>query len=267
MPDKDSPRRGGIAAPAKAGLRSGAHVALQQSGMSMTASHRRCPRVQRPGEPGEGGIAHGVLGADPRQHRRRLRRHRHQPALRLPRGGRRPRSAPSGRRRASAVLGVLSLILWALIVVVTLEIRPHPAARRQQRRGRHAGADGAGAARAAAKARGLVVLLGIISARAVLRRRRHHAGAVGAVGGRRPEDRHAGLRPLRRAADGRHPDRAVRGAVARHRQRRGLLRPDHAGLVRRASRSPASGTSPTIPTCCCAFNPALCASASCSATA
>ena len=46
-----------------------------------------------------------------------------------------------------AVLGVLSLILWALIVVVTLKYVAHPAARRQQRRGRNAGADGAGAAR------------------------------------------------------------------------------------------------------------------------
>ena len=38
-----------------------------------------------------------------------------------------------------------------------------PAARRQQRRGRHAGADGAGAARASARGAGAIVLLGIIS--------------------------------------------------------------------------------------------------------
>ena len=36
-----------------------------------------------------------------------------------------------------------------------------------------------------------------------------------------------------RAAHRRHPDRAVRGAAARHRAGRGLLRPGHGGLVRR----------------------------------
>ena len=45
------------------------------------------------------------------------------------------------------VLGVLSLIIWALHRRRHRQIRRVPAARRQQRRRRHARADGAGAAR------------------------------------------------------------------------------------------------------------------------
>ena len=153
-----------------------------------------------------------------------------------------------GAPTREAVLGVLSLILWALIVVVTLKYvvillradnngeggtlalmalaqRAHRQERRRRRAARHH------------------------QRRAVLRRRGDHAGAVGAVRGRRPEDRDAGVRALRRAAHRRHPDRAVRRAVARHREGRGLLRPDHAGLVRRHRASPASGTSRPIRAC------------------
>ena len=52
-------------------------------------------------------------------------------------------AAEAGPVTRDIVLGVLSLILWALIIVVTLKYVLHPAARRQQRRGRHALADGA----------------------------------------------------------------------------------------------------------------------------
>ena len=190
------------------------------------------PRGRLPREPAMAIIPCRLLGADARQHRRRLWRYRHQPALRVPRSDRRRDRRRRGRR-ASAVLGVLSLILWALIVIVTLKYVADPAARRQQRRGRHARADGAGAARARHEHADRCVLLGIDRRRAVLRRRHHHAGDLGAVGGRRPQGRDAGLRALRRAADRRDPGRAVRRAVARHRAGRGVLRPDHAGLVRR----------------------------------
>ena len=54
-------------------------------------------------------------------------------------------AAPRAATR-EAVLGVLSLILWALILDRHAQIRPDPAARRQQRRRRHPVADGAGAA-------------------------------------------------------------------------------------------------------------------------
>ena len=46
-----------------------------------------------------------------------------------------------------AVLGVVSLIFWALILVVTRQVRRLPDAGRQQGRRRHPGPDGAGPAR------------------------------------------------------------------------------------------------------------------------
>ena len=61
------------------------------------------------------------------------------------------------------MLGVLSLILWALFIVVTAEIRAAAAARRQQRRGRHAVADGAGAARLGPRS-WLLLALGVVGA-------------------------------------------------------------------------------------------------------
>ena len=60
------------------------------------------------------------LALGPRLDRRRLRRHRNEPDLRLPRSrprGRRPRRPPS----EAAVFGVLSLIVWSLILVVTVK--------------------------------------------------------------------------------------------------------------------------------------------------
>ena len=66
------------------------------------------------------------------------------------------------RRPNRSVLGILSLIIWALILIVTIKYVAHPAARRQQRRGRHARADGAGAARGRRAAAATIVLLGII---------------------------------------------------------------------------------------------------------
>jgi len=92
------------------------------------------------------------LGTDHRQHRRRLWRHseparstRFAKAIAAATGG--------GEVTRIAVLGVLSLILWALIVVVTLKYVVIPAARRQQWRGRHADPDGAGGSARSEKAR------------------------------------------------------------------------------------------------------------------
>ncbi len=64
------------------------------------------------------------------------------------------------RRRASPsteanVLGVLSLVFWSLVIVVSLKYVVLHHARRQQGRGRHHGADGAGAARRCAATRAL----------------------------------------------------------------------------------------------------------------
>ena len=117
------------------------------------------------------------------------------------------------------------------------QIRADPAARRQQRRGRHAGADGARLARARRQPRRRHRdPARHHQRRAVLRRRHHHAGAVGALGDRRLESRDAGVRRFRGADHGGDPDRAVRGAVARHGKGRRLVRSDHVGLVCRHRR-------------------------------
>ncbi len=128
------------------------------------------------------------------------------------------------------------------------KIRAAAVARRQQRRGRHAVADGAGAAGAGP------AKLAVAGARRrrrldVHRRFHDHAGDFGVVGGRRSQARHARARTLRRAADDLHSGRAVLGAEQRHRARRLRLRAGHGGLVRDAGGDWASSTSATIPPC------------------
>ena len=140
-------------------------------------------------------------------------------------------SGPSGTVSPQAVLGVLSLILWALIVVVTLKyvlilLRADNhgeggtlalMALAQRAVGRGAGGD-----RPARDHQ----------RRVVLRRCGHYAGAVGAFGDRRHQARHLGVRSLCGAADGDHSAGAVCGSVARHRAGRRLLRAGHVHLVR-----------------------------------
>jgi hypothetical protein len=124
--------------------------------------------------------------AVPGRPRRRLWRHRHQPAVCLKEvfgGAHHPVPITPDN-----VLGILSLIFWSLIVVVSLKyVTLHPA-RRQQGRGRHHGADGAGPAadgdRLRPRAGGHPARP--VRRRAVLRRRRDHAGDFGALGGRGP---------------------------------------------------------------------------------
>ena len=104
-----------------------------------------------------------------------------------------------------------------------VEIRDRHDARRQPRRGRHPRADGAGAARR--QTRGPAGGAGAGGRhgrrRALLRRRRHHAGDLGALGGRGPEGHRARpssdcVIPLTVAAAA----RPLRRAAARHRRRR-----------------------------------------------
>ena len=87
-----------------------------------------------------------------------------------------PRSAPAVRR--AATVGARRAVADHLGADPRrhAEVRRDPAARRQQRRGRHAGADGAGAARARPSARRRRAARHH-QRRAVLRRRHHHAGA------------------------------------------------------------------------------------------
>ena len=94
-----------------------------------------------------------------------------------------------------SVLGVVSLILWALIVVVTLKYVLILL------RADNNGEGGtltlmALASRAVGRvgrAAVVVALLGIISAALFYGDARHHAGAVGSVGNRRHRCRHAGV--------------------------------------------------------------------------
>ena len=130
------------------------------------------------------------------------------------------------------------------------QIRPHPAARRQQRRGRHAGADGAGATRLG-QGCSSIMLLGMIAAAlfygdAMIT---PALSVLSAVEGLKVV--HRRLRTLCRAADACHPGRPVRRPVARHRARGRLFRADHArsgsSLIAVCGRA---RTSPTIPRCC-----------------
>ena len=124
--------------------------------------------------------------------------------------------------------------------------RPDPA-RRQQRRGRpdrDARARLAGGARSAAAAPA-AALRRHLRHRDLLRRRRHHAGDLGARRGRGPAGRGAGAAHLDRADHAGRADRAVHVPAPRHRARRQAVRPGDGGLVRRSWPRSASRTSAT----------------------
>ena len=166
----------------------------------------------------------------------------------------------SGRRRSRDVeiLGMLSLIFWSLILIVTVKYVHAGHARRQPRRGRHPGADGAGAARlgrhpACGTALALVGIAGaclffgdgvITPAISVLSAVEGLEVVRARIEGVRAADRVGGDR------------RAVRRAVPRHRQRRPRVRPGHGGVVRRDRRCWASPRSCSIRTCCWRCRPA-----------
>ena len=125
-----------------------------------------------------------------------------------------------------AVLGVLSLVFWSLILIVTREVRRADPARRQPRRGRRAGAGHAGLPRRARHARSLPADPRPDDRRpgAVLRRRPDHARDLGALGGGGPGDRGTRARALRRADRRRRAARPVSAPEPRHGQRRQALR-------------------------------------------
>ena len=85
------------------------------------------------------------------------------PARSTPCARRWPTPRPTGRDRRGD-LGVVSLVLWALILMVTVKYVHLPDARRQQGRGRGAVADGPGAAGARPAHRPLFFMLGVIGA-------------------------------------------------------------------------------------------------------
>ena len=189
-----------------------------------------------------------LQGADARQHRRRLRRHRHQPALRAARSGR-CRQRNRGRCDAAGRAGCCLADPVGADRGGDAEIRPHPAARRQQRRGWNAGADGAGATRGE-QGRGCDRAARHHLRRAVLRRRGHYARTFGAVGDRRHQARYRDLRTLCRAADGHHSGGAVCRAVPWHCPRRRVVRTDHVHLVRRHRDRGRTADRAASPKCC-----------------
>ena len=165
--------------------------------------------------------------AQPRRTRRRLRRHRHEPALHA-------EDRPRRRRRPSRSRGPARRLLAAGLDADHRhdpEVHRRRHAHRQRRRGRHPGPDVAHRHEArgtTADRRRRPVRRG-----ADLRRRRHHAGDLGVVGARGPAPRSTVLQPLRAAGGHRDPRSPVPAAAVRHGDDRQAVRPGHGDLVRR----------------------------------
>ena len=145
--------------------------------------------------------------------RRRLWRHRHQPALRdagvllrLALGARHARQR--ARRPVADHLFPAAGHLG--------QVHRDRDARRQPGRRRDPGADGADPAAAPGTRLVGARAVGDIRRRAALRRRHDHAGDHRARRHRRPQGRDAAVRSLCRAGGRRHPDRRVRDSAARH---------------------------------------------------
>ena len=156
------------------------------------------------------------------------------------------KAARARRVGPDAVLGILSLMVWTMLLIVTLKyVLVLLNADNKGEGGTFAlMALGQSVAKRSASAdpgarrdrRGLL-----------LRRCRHHAGHLGAVGGGRPEAGRAAARsdvvlPLTIVI----LVAAVRRAVARHGKGRAVFRADHARVVRRARRRRPRSTSSTI---------------------
>ena len=130
----------------------------------------------------------------------------------------------------SEVIGIISLLIWALLITVTAKYVLFLMRADNKGEGGNAVADGAGPAcdRQARRSR--------VPARrhgsgAVLGRRHHHAGHLGSLGGRRARRRPGEPRSLHSPHHGRDPHRAVLGPALRHRQGGDLLRPCDGGVL------------------------------------
>ena len=174
-------------------------------------------------------------GARAARARRRLRRYRHEPAVRgegnvQSRAWHPAHAREHPRRRIRDLLGPDDRRVG--------EVRVAGVARRQPGRRRHHGAararNGIGArppARAGGAARDRR-----LRRVAVLRRCRAHAGDFRAICGRGTRSGHGGLQAVRRTARHRHPHRALRDPALRYRHRRARVRPGVPAVVRRAGR-------------------------------
>ena len=148
----------------------------------------------------------------------------------------------------AAVLGILSLVIWALLIVVTAKYVVI-----LLRADNHG--EGGTLALMALAYHGLGQTRpdrgpsGHRQRGVVLRRRDDHAGAVRAVRRRRPEDRDAGIRCVCGADRGADPGGPLCRSVAWHGKGRRSVRSDHAGLVHCAGRRRRLAHRRKIPTC------------------
>ena len=211
-------------------LRKAAYKARRRTA-TKKISHGTCLRCRCQGRQAGRRADASVLAPDAWCDRRRLRRYRHQPDLRLSRssGCRNRRSRWS---RTDTVLGILSLIVWSLFLLVTLKyvfvlLRADfngeggtfalmALAQSVAQRSKHAHP-------AARHCRRILPL----------RRRRHHASALRHIGRRGPQGHRPRLREGGGAAVDRHSDRPVCHAKPRNGQGGGAVRPDHPAVVRR----------------------------------
>ena len=130
----------------------------------------------------------------------------------------------------SEVIGIVSLLLWTLILIVTLKYVVLML--RADNRG-EGGTLSLLALAQRAVGRRTPLLLGLWDRRrrALLRRRGDHPGDLGPLGGRGPRAGHPGPGALRPADHLGDPVCSVLGAEPRHRAGLGILRSDNAGVV------------------------------------
>ena len=138
-----------------------------------------------------------------------------------------------GASGPDAVLGILSLIVWTMLLIVTLKYVLVLLNADNKGEGGTFALMALGQS-VAKRSSPLLLVLGVVGRRLLLRRCGHHAGDLGAVGGGRPQARGAADGSGRAADHGRHSGRPVRRAIARDRKGGALLRPDNARLVHRA---------------------------------
>ena len=179
-----------------------------------------------------------ALAARPRRARRRLRRHRHEPALRAQ--GVLQRARTASRPTPANVLGVLSLIFWSLTFVVAVKYLAF--IMRADNRGeggilallalvRRQGERGAAPAALLAHRSGCSARR--CSTATASSRRRSRCSARS----RASRSRHPALEPLRRAADASASCVALFVVQTRGTGGRRGVRSDHARLVRRDRRA------------------------------
>ena len=182
-----------------------------------------------------------LLDSRARLDRRRLRRHRNEPALRAADGA---RPAEGLRRGPADVIGVVSLIIWALLIVVTAKYVLFLMQADNKGEGGILSLK-ALAQRALGQRTTIAFLLGVAGIGAVFRRRDHHAGDFRSLRARGTEAGRRRSRALCPARDNRHSGAPLHRPEPRHGGRRGLLRTDHGGRSSWSMPCSACFTSPT----------------------